>query len=165
MIRKLVCALFMMTVAIGFVMADEFTATVTKVDGNKITYQKYKKGAKGKKGEKDVWGKPAVPVYEPLGHIPLLIAWPGAEPRAVDALTTTVDLFATLAEIFAVAPRHRTHGRSLVLRRLDLGSLEQQDAQRIALVAHPESHGHEHSGRVHAAAAFSRVAISSHPTM
>jgi len=53
MIRKLVCAMFVMTVAIGFVIADEFQATVTKVDGNKITYQKYKKGAKGKKGEKD----------------------------------------------------------------------------------------------------------------
>ena len=32
-------------------------------------------------GEKDIWGKPAVPVYEPLGHIPLLIAWPGVAPR------------------------------------------------------------------------------------
>jgi hypothetical protein len=43
MIRKLVCAMFVMVVAVGFVMADEFTAFVTKVDGNKITYQKYKK--------------------------------------------------------------------------------------------------------------------------
>jgi len=53
MVRKLVCAMFVMTVAIGFVFADEFNATITKVDGNKVTYQKYKKGAKGKKGEKD----------------------------------------------------------------------------------------------------------------
>jgi arylsulfatase A-like enzyme len=64
-------------------------------------------------GEKDIWGKPAVPVHEPLGHIPLLVAWPGAAPREIAALTTTVDLHATLLEIFGVAARHRTHGRSL----------------------------------------------------
>ena len=28
-------------------------------------------------GEKDIWGKPAVPVYETLGHIPLLVALAG----------------------------------------------------------------------------------------
>ncbi|HUI24922.1 MAG TPA: sulfatase [Candidatus Kryptonia bacterium] len=65
-------------------------------------------------GEKDIWGKPGVPVYQPLGHIPLLIAWPGIAPSTSSALTTSVDLFATLADIFAVKPTHRTHGRSLV---------------------------------------------------
>ncbi len=66
-------------------------------------------------GEKDIWGKPAVPVYEPLGHIPLFIAWPGVAPAAIDALTTSVDLFATLVEMFGVTTvAHRTHGRSLV---------------------------------------------------
>jgi arylsulfatase A-like enzyme len=65
-------------------------------------------------GEKDVWGKPAVPIYQPLGHVPLLIAWPGVAARDVDALTTTVDLHATLVEIFGAELRHRTHGRSLV---------------------------------------------------
>src|SRR5437867_7204617 len=65
-------------------------------------------------GEKDVWGKPAVPVYEPLGHIPLLVAWPGVGAGAVDALTTTVDIFATLAEVFGVDCPQVTHGRSLV---------------------------------------------------
>jgi len=66
-------------------------------------------------GEKDIWGKPAVPVYEPMGHIPLFIAWPGVAPRAVDALTTSVDLFATLVDVFDVTTvTHRTHGRSLV---------------------------------------------------
>lgn len=64
-------------------------------------------------GEKDVWGKPAVPVYQTLGHIPLLVAWPGVPARSVEALTTTVDLFATLADLFGVTPRQRTHGRSL----------------------------------------------------
>lgn len=54
MVRKLVCALFVMTVGIGFVIADEFNATITKVDGDKITYQKFKKAAKkGEAPEKD----------------------------------------------------------------------------------------------------------------
>ncbi|MBI5949043.1 MAG: sulfatase [Chloroflexi bacterium] len=65
-------------------------------------------------GEKDIFGKPAVPVYEPLGHIPLMISWPGQAPRDVTALTTSVDIHATLREIFGVAARHRTHGVSLV---------------------------------------------------
>jgi arylsulfatase A-like enzyme len=64
-------------------------------------------------GEKDIFGKPGVPHYEPIGHTPLMIAWPGAPPRAVEALSTNVDIHATLADIFDVAPRHRTHGRSL----------------------------------------------------
>ncbi len=64
-------------------------------------------------GEKDVWGKPQVPVYETLGHIPLLVAWPGVEAGTRDALTTSVDLNATLCDLFAVAPRQQTHGQSL----------------------------------------------------
>ncbi len=64
-------------------------------------------------GEKDVWGKPAVPSYEPMSHIPLFVAWPGVAPGECDALTTSVDLFATLADIFGVSPAHRTHGMSL----------------------------------------------------
>jgi arylsulfatase A-like enzyme len=66
-------------------------------------------------GEKDIWGKPAVPVYEPMGHIPLLVAWPGVAPGAIDALTASVDIFATLVDLFGVTTvEHRTHGRSLV---------------------------------------------------
>ncbi|MGH8631371.1 MAG: sulfatase-like hydrolase/transferase, partial [Burkholderiales bacterium] len=65
-------------------------------------------------GEKDIWGKPGVPVYEPLGHIPLMIAWPRAEAGVSQALTTALDIFATLAEIFGVQVQQRTHGRSLV---------------------------------------------------
>jgi hypothetical protein len=65
-------------------------------------------------GERGTWGKPAVPVHPELGHIPLLVAWPGVAPRTCDALTTTVDLHATLCDAFAVTPAHRTHGRSLV---------------------------------------------------
>jgi arylsulfatase A-like enzyme len=65
-------------------------------------------------GEKDIWGKPGVPMYEPMGHIPLLVSWPGADPRDVTALTTSVDIHATLCDLFDVAPEHRTHGVSLL---------------------------------------------------
>lgn len=66
-------------------------------------------------GERDLFGKPGVPVYPELGHLPLLVAWPGHAPGRVDALTTSVDLHATLLEVFGVeAGDHRTHGRSLV---------------------------------------------------
>ncbi len=65
-------------------------------------------------GEKDIWGKPGVPHYEPLARIPLLIQWPGVEPGRVDALTTSVDLHATIADLFGVRVQHRTHGRSLL---------------------------------------------------
>ncbi len=58
MIRKLVCAMVVMVAVIGVVVADEFTASITKVDGNKITYQKYKKAEKGKKGVGEKDGEP-----------------------------------------------------------------------------------------------------------
>jgi arylsulfatase A-like enzyme len=64
-------------------------------------------------GEKDVFGKPGVPIQEPMGHIPLLVRWPGAAPRTERALTTNLDVFATLLEIFGVAVKQRTHGHSL----------------------------------------------------
>ncbi len=65
---------------------------------------------------RDVWGKPAVPVYRTLGHTPLLVWWPGATLPAggtCDALTTTADLHATLLDAFGIVARHRTHGASL----------------------------------------------------
>lgn len=65
-------------------------------------------------GERGTWGKPPMAVYPEMGHIPLMIAWPGAAPATCDALTTTVDLHATLCDLFSVAPEHRTHGHSLV---------------------------------------------------
>lgn len=65
-------------------------------------------------GEHDIWGKPAAPLYGTLSHLPLLIRWPGMLPRSIEALTTTVDLYATLLEWFGVeVPRH-SHGRSLL---------------------------------------------------
>jgi len=66
-------------------------------------------------GERDLFGKPGVPVYPEMGHLPLLVAWPGRPPGSVDALTTSVDLHATICDIFEVSPGdHRTDGRSLV---------------------------------------------------
>jgi hypothetical protein len=54
MFRKLVCAIFVMTIGVGLLAAEEFTANITKVDGDKVTLQKMKKGEKGKFGqEKD----------------------------------------------------------------------------------------------------------------
>ncbi len=65
-------------------------------------------------GEKDIFGKPGVPHYQPLAHIPLMISLPGVQPGHNHALTTTVDIHATLAELFDVAINHRTHGHSLL---------------------------------------------------
>ncbi|MFT3854404.1 MAG: sulfatase [Ilumatobacteraceae bacterium] len=65
-------------------------------------------------GEHDIVGKPAAPLYDVMSRIPMLVAWPGLAPARVDALTTTVDLHATLCDVFGVSPTHRTHGRSIV---------------------------------------------------
>ena len=62
----------------------------------------------------DIWGKPGVAQFEPLGHTPLLIHWPGvAGGGTCDALTTNVDLYATLADVFGVPNGERAHGVSL----------------------------------------------------
>lgn len=75
-------------------------------------------GPTGEAVRSDLWGKPMVPQFEPLGHTPLMIHWPGAPQSGsahdVDALTTNVDLNATIADAFGVVPTHRTHGASLV---------------------------------------------------
>ena len=68
-------------------------------------------------GEKDIWGKPGVMQYEPLGHIPLLVHWPGvAGGTSCGALTTNVDINATLADVFGVPSGGVGHGAWLVLR-------------------------------------------------
>jgi hypothetical protein len=59
---------------------------------------------------------------------------------------------------FAITERDR-RGRALVLRKLDLGSLESRDEQRIALPARAAGGDREHAVQVHAAADFSRFAI------
>ncbi|MDH3641696.1 MAG: sulfatase [Gammaproteobacteria bacterium] len=65
-------------------------------------------------GEKDLWGKPRVPQYEALGHCPLMIAAPGVEAGEVNALTTNVDLNATLVDLFDVEAEYLVHGKSLL---------------------------------------------------
>jgi arylsulfatase A-like enzyme len=65
-------------------------------------------------GEHDLFGKPGAPVYDTLGHIPLLVRWPGVAPGERTALTTSVDLHATICDVFGVSSSHRTHGASLV---------------------------------------------------
>jgi hypothetical protein len=57
MIRKLACAVAVMAVAVGFVMADTVTCRIEKMEGNTITVQKYTKAKKGQKAEKegDAW--------------------------------------------------------------------------------------------------------------
>jgi arylsulfatase A-like enzyme len=63
---------------------------------------------------RDVWGKPGLPVYKPLGHIPMLVSWPGVAPATNDALTTSTDIHATIAEVFGAPVKHTAHGKSLV---------------------------------------------------
>jgi arylsulfatase A-like enzyme len=63
---------------------------------------------------RDVWGKPGLPVYKPLGHIPMLVSWPGITPSTNDALTTSTDIHATIAEVFGAPIKHTAHGKSLV---------------------------------------------------
>lgn len=65
-------------------------------------------------GEKDLWGKPRVPQYETLGHTPLMIAAPGVAARECHALTTNVDINATLVDLFDVEVSYVTHGNSLL---------------------------------------------------
>jgi hypothetical protein len=71
-------------------------------------------GLPGDTTRNDIWGKPAVPQFEPLGHTPLMIHWPGRPPGICDSLTTNVDLNATIADAFGVSADHRTHGVSMV---------------------------------------------------
>lgn len=65
-------------------------------------------------GERDVWGKPGYPVHDPLGHIPLMIRWPSLPSRRISTLTTTVDIHATVCDIFGISVAHRIHGKSLL---------------------------------------------------
>ena len=58
MFRKLVCAIVVMTVSLGFAAAENIRGVVKKVDGQKLTVQKTKKS--------DEKGKPDVNVGEPV---------------------------------------------------------------------------------------------------
>ena len=65
-------------------------------------------------GEHDIWGKPGTAIRSVLGHIPLMIAWPGLEGGVSGALTTNVDIHATLLDLFGLEVEHVTHGVSLI---------------------------------------------------
>lgn len=66
-------------------------------------------------GEHGALGKPRVPPWQTLFHIPLVIHAPGApEGTRCGALSTAVDVHATLAEALGVAHRRPVHGRSLL---------------------------------------------------
>lgn len=67
-------------------------------------------------GEKDIWGKPGVPLYQTIARIPLMAAGAGIVSGVCDALTTSVDLFATLVDVFGAGAhvRQNTHGASLL---------------------------------------------------
>jgi arylsulfatase A-like enzyme len=64
-------------------------------------------------GEHDAFGKPPLPIFQTMGHIPLFVRWPGLAARDVDALTTSVDIFATVADVLGLEVEQPTHGRSL----------------------------------------------------
>ena len=65
-------------------------------------------------GERDLFGKPGVPHYEPLSHIPLMIQGPGIAPGRYPHLSTTVDIHATLCDLFDLTPSQKGHGASLL---------------------------------------------------
>jgi len=67
-------------------------------------------------GEHGWMGKPLCPQYQTIAHTPLMIHLPGGERAGerIDALTTTVDLYATILEFFGLEPPQPVHGRSLL---------------------------------------------------
>jgi hypothetical protein len=52
MVSKLFCSMFVMVAVVAFVVADDFSGVITKVDGDKITFQEMTKAKKGAKAEK-----------------------------------------------------------------------------------------------------------------
>jgi hypothetical protein len=52
MLRKFACAVAIVVMGLGVVLADEFSAIITKVDGSKVTFQKAKFNPDTKKFDK-----------------------------------------------------------------------------------------------------------------
>lgn len=94
-------------------------------------------------GERDIFGKPGVPHFEALGHTPLMIRLPGAAPGRTTALTTNVDINATLYDLFGLEPGHVTHGTSL----LPLVTRQQTQVREWALAGVWGRWVHVHDGR------------------
>lgn len=63
-------------------------------------------------GEHGMWFKSCP--YDPAARVPLVIAGPGFEPKAVDAPVSHVDLAATILELSALEPFPGLRGKSLV---------------------------------------------------
>jgi len=66
MFGRLAGVLFLVTVCCGFVAAEEFGATITKVDGDNVTFYKtqFKNGKKPQKGEVTTLTAKNAKVYE-----------------------------------------------------------------------------------------------------
>lgn len=67
-------------------------------------------------GERNLIGKPPCNSYNLLANIPLMIWHPKGVHNGgrIDALTSTVDLYATMMEAVGGQPQSRSHGRSLL---------------------------------------------------
>ena len=64
-------------------------------------------------GEHDLIAK-NFSMYEEIVHIPLMIYHPDAQPRRTDALTSIIDIPATVIDVFAAERGHRVEGISLL---------------------------------------------------
>jgi arylsulfatase A-like enzyme len=65
-------------------------------------------------GDNDYWGKPSAPVRQTLSLIPAFVHVPGNAPRQIDALTSTVDVHATVLDVFGLKADARAVGRSML---------------------------------------------------
>lgn len=67
-------------------------------------------------GDHGWMGKPDAPLYNTLAHTPLFVWHPGSPLMGcrVDALTATVDLYATICGLLEAPITHHTHSRSLL---------------------------------------------------
>jgi len=67
-------------------------------------------------GEHGYTGKPTCPQYDVLAHIPFLMYVPGHESRGahVSGLSANVDVYATVLDLFGIAPPDSVQARSLL---------------------------------------------------
>ncbi len=64
-------------------------------------------------GDHGWMGKPGAPMYDVLAHTPLMIHHPDGHDRSVSALTSAVDLYATILEGLETTVPEHTHSNSL----------------------------------------------------
>lgn len=90
-------------------------------------------------GEHGWIGEPAAPLYGTLCHIPLLIWHPDRAHNGarMDAITQTVDLYATVLELLGLASpeTETTHSRSLVPLLLDKTTTHREHASTATAVS------------------------------